>query len=110
MLAQIPAKFKKLIWIKRGNFLIVRRPSELMEASDKVKAIVEHVLFPDHIKAIQQEGLWPSEFEVESPKEPEQVDFLPSSDEENDEVFINPNRRYLEEEISEEEENDEEDE
>lgn len=61
LLCQIPTRFRKLIWIKRGNYVIVKQPPNV--TNYKVRALVEHVLFPDQIKHIKSKNLWPAAFD-----------------------------------------------
>lgn len=53
-LVSMPVKFRKNIWIKRGDFVIV----EPIEEGDKVKAEIQHILYRNQIKYIKEEGLW----------------------------------------------------
>ncbi|KAK5644172.1 hypothetical protein RI129_008017 [Pyrocoelia pectoralis] len=67
-LISMPTKFRKNIWIKRGDFVLV----EPIEEGDRVKAEIVRVLTSDHIKYFKKDGVWPSSFnsEKESSKEP----------------------------------------
>jgi len=97
LLCQMPSRFRKLIWIKRGNYLIVKQPPNA--TNYKVRALVEHVLFPYQIKHLKSVKMWPEEFvDVLIPRT--STEKLPSkneaydsdeSDEDND-LFANPNR------------------
>lgn len=57
-LASMPTKFRKNVWIKRGDCVIV----DPIEEGDKVKAEIVVILYPKQIKYIEKEGLWPKEF------------------------------------------------
>lgn len=50
----MPVKFRKTIWTKRGDFVIV----EPIEEGNKVKAEIVQVLNKDIIKYIKSEGMW----------------------------------------------------
>ena len=67
-LAMLPTKFRKLIWVKRGDMVIVSGASGDIEthegASAAVKYMVIHVLYEDQIKHIKKEGLWPDRFDT----------------------------------------------
>ena len=67
-LAMLPTKFRKLIWVKRGDMVIVSGASGDIEthegASAAVKYMVIHVLYEDQIKHIKKEGLWPERFDT----------------------------------------------
>nr|KAF6324431.1 eukaryotic translation initiation factor 1A domain containing [Myotis myotis] len=59
-LVSMPSKYRKNIWIKRGDFLIV----DPIEEGEKVKAEISFVLCKDHVRSLQKDGLWPEAFEV----------------------------------------------
>lgn len=73
-LAILPAKFRRLIWIKRGDYLIVSSGD-----ADQVKYIVRYVLYPRQIAHLKAENLWPFEEEAEGP---------PNNDSHTDDLFI----------------------
>ncbi|XP_004393967.1 PREDICTED: probable RNA-binding protein EIF1AD [Odobenus rosmarus divergens] len=115
-LVSMPSKYRKNIWIKRGDFLIV----DPIEEGEKVKAEISFVLCKDHVRSLQKEGLWPEAFsevaekhnnnrhrqtQPELPAEPESSGEESSSEDDSD-LFVNTNRRqyHESEEESEEEE------
>ncbi|XP_043541927.1 probable RNA-binding protein EIF1AD [Chiloscyllium plagiosum] len=53
-LASMPTKFRKNIWIKRGDFLIV----DPIQEGEKVKAEINSILYKEHIKQLRKDGLW----------------------------------------------------
>ncbi|XP_033626613.1 probable RNA-binding protein EIF1AD [Asterias rubens] len=57
-LVSMPTRFRKNVWIKRGDFVIV----DPIQEGDKVKAEISSILYPKQIKYIQQESLWPDQF------------------------------------------------
>ncbi|XP_051710831.1 probable RNA-binding protein EIF1AD isoform X2 [Oryctolagus cuniculus] len=57
-LVSMPSKYRKNIWIKRGDFLIV----DPIEEGEKVKAEICFVLCKDHVRSLQREGRWPEAF------------------------------------------------
>jgi len=59
-LVSMPTKFRKNVWIKRGDFVIVQP----IEEGDKVKAEISHILYKPQITYIQQQGKWPSSFDT----------------------------------------------
>lgn len=65
-LVSMPTKFRKNVWIKRGDFVLVSP----IEEGDKVKAEIITILYKDQIKYIKNEKLWPEGFE----KQAESVD------------------------------------
>lgn len=58
-LVSMPTKFRKSVWIKRGNFVIV----EPIEEGDKVQAEIIVILYRDQIRYIKRENQWPAAFD-----------------------------------------------
>ncbi|XP_012288107.1 probable RNA-binding protein EIF1AD [Orussus abietinus] len=79
-LVSMPTKFRKNIWIKRGDYVLVEPISE----GDKVKAEIVRILTRNHIKYYRSQNCWPKEFSEKQEKEKEKED---------DDLFVNPNRR-----------------
>lgn len=65
-LVSMPTKFRKNVWIKRGDFVII----EPIEEGDKVKAEIVRILTPQHIKEFTKDGIWPNKFLVDKEKDP----------------------------------------
>ncbi|XP_075693495.1 putative RNA-binding protein EIF1AD isoform X2 [Rhinoderma darwinii] len=65
-LVSMPTKFRKNIWIKRGNFVIVDPIAE----GEKVKAEIAFIIYKDHQRLLQKEGLWPLGFNEEDADNP----------------------------------------
>ncbi|CAL8328214.1 putative RNA-binding protein EIF1AD [Gadus morhua] len=108
-LVSMPNKFRKNLWIKRGDYVIV----DPIDEGEKVKAEICVILYKDHIRHLQRLQLWPDGF-TEQPAAAEKTDRLPgrtvgdgeeeeeeegdegkgSSDSEDDEsdLFVNTNR------------------
>ncbi|CAM9377175.1 unnamed protein product [Choristocarpus tenellus] len=65
-LAILPTRFRKLIWVKRGDFLIASTSTGDFENSageaGKVRHRVEHILNKDQVKHLKKVGLWPEAF------------------------------------------------
>uniref|UniRef100_A0A2M3Z973 Probable RNA-binding protein EIF1AD n=1 Tax=Anopheles braziliensis TaxID=58242 RepID=A0A2M3Z973_9DIPT len=57
-LVSMPMKFRKNVWIKRGDFVLV----ESIEEGNKVKGEICRILTQEHIKAFEKEGVWPKKF------------------------------------------------
>merc|ERR1712018_129712 len=103
-LVSMPTKFRKNVWIKRGDFVVVEPIAE----GDKVKAEIVQILYKEQIKYIKDEGQWPSQFSEDkdnqtnssvNQKKEEAArrvnDYEPNSDEESDDesdIFQNTNR------------------
>lgn len=92
MLCEIPSRFSKNIWMKRGDYLIVEAYSDARTPSgqkeSKVKATVVHVLQLDDIKQLKKEKSWPAEFEQQAAAQGTKGNSNPSG-----ELTANPNRR-----------------
>jgi probable RNA-binding protein EIF1AD len=65
-IAVMPQKFRKLIWVKRGDFVIVSGATDEIEnnngSSGAIRYRVKHILYKDQIRHIKSEGLWPAIF------------------------------------------------
>ncbi|XP_017859626.1 PREDICTED: probable RNA-binding protein EIF1AD [Drosophila arizonae] len=57
-LVSMPNKFRKNVWVKRGDYILV----EPIEEGDKVKAEINKILTPEHIKEFTKAGIWPELF------------------------------------------------
>jgi probable RNA-binding protein EIF1AD len=90
-LVSMPTKFRKNVWIKRGDFCIV----EAIEEGDKVKAEIVRILYKDQIRFIKSENLWPfkdlKEVIVQPPTNSGDQNSQ-SDDEDDSDLFQNPNR------------------
>lgn len=93
-LVSMPVKFRKNVWIKRGDFVLV----EPIEEGNKVKAEICRILTPEHIKVFEQEGVWPKRFT----KKREHDDDL-----DEDGLVRNTNRQMVEEDDSSDDEDEE---
>lgn len=91
-LVSMPTKFRKNIWIKRGDFIIIKP----IEEGDKVKAEIVRILYKEQIKYIKENNQWPQRFTAEEKGNSDEMipsDMLPPSDSESDEdSFVSPNR------------------
>lgn len=59
-LVSMPSKFRKSVWIRKGQFVVVRP----IEEGDKVRAEIEHVLDAENVLYIREQNKWPQRFEV----------------------------------------------
>ena len=105
----MPTKFRKNVWIKRGDFVIVTP----IEEGDKVKAEITTILYKHQIKHIKSENLWPTGFQSQDEEEVGDLSKLSIKDKEADseeddseeddsDLFVNTNRPV--QEVSEESE------
>ncbi len=53
-LVSMPTKFRKNVWIKRGDFVLIQP----IEEGEKVKAEIVAILYAEQIKYIQNQGKW----------------------------------------------------
>ncbi|CAH1791669.1 unnamed protein product [Owenia fusiformis] len=94
-LVSMPTKFRKNVWIKRGDFVLV----EPIQEGDKVKAEIRNILYKDQIKYIKEQSMWPVEFDDAKKKTNGAMipdDMLPPSDSDDSEyeedLIVNTNR------------------
>ncbi|XP_041969658.1 probable RNA-binding protein EIF1AD [Aricia agestis] len=78
-LVSMPTKFRKNIWVKRGDYVLV----EAITEGDKVKAEIVKIMNKDSIKYYKEQKVWPEEFDDDK-KESEKSD--------SDDIFVNTNR------------------
>lgn len=76
-LVSMPTKFRKNVWVKRGDFVLV----EPIKEGDKVKAEMVRVLTPEHVRCFKKDGVWPSAFRDDK-----------SNGGNEEELFVNTNR------------------
>lgn len=101
-LVSMPTKFRKNVWIKRGDFVLV----EPIEEGDKVKAEICRILTPEHQKEYEKAFVWPKKFTKKRDHESDNGDMSDS----DDDLQRNPNRRQNQKaETSSSEESDQED-
>ncbi|XP_061389695.1 probable RNA-binding protein EIF1AD [Musca vetustissima] len=89
-LVTMPNKFRKNVWVKRGDFILV----EPIEEGDKVKGEICKILTPEHIKEYKKAGVWPDRFAMKSNKDNYQTNLPKSSsedEEEDDDDDLEPN-------------------
>lgn len=82
-LVSMPTKFRRNIWVKRGDFVLV----EPIPEGDKVKAEIVKILTQEHKRWYRKQNCWPREFE-ESTNTKEVAD----EERESDDIFVNTNR------------------
>lgn len=63
-LAILPTKFRKLVWVKRGDFVIVMTATNGKgEENDSggIRFIISHILYKEQIKHLKTKDLWPTD-------------------------------------------------
>lgn len=86
-LVTMPNKFRRNIWIKRGDFVIIESITE----GKKVKGEIVRILLPHTVHEFKKLGIWPEKFNKKEVPEPAKDD-TNSEDDSDDELFKNPNR------------------
>lgn len=80
-LVSMPTKFRKNVWVKRGDYVLVESIAE----GDKVKAEMVRILSQEHIKCFKKAGVWPEAFGG--------CNKVETSD--DDDFFVNANRKFF---------------
>lgn len=102
-LVSMPNKFRKNVWIKRGDYVII----DSIKEGNKVRGEIVYVLYQKQIKYLQLEGYWPAEFNEGSEAKPVDTPAMNGNvsknslesasedeeSEEDEELFRNPNHR-----------------
>ena len=66
-LAILPTKFRKLVWLKRNDFVIVSSGDSNQEESGKdalsggIRYMIKHILYKDQVKHLKEKGFWPTD-------------------------------------------------
>ncbi|XP_063537680.1 probable RNA-binding protein EIF1AD [Cydia strobilella] len=81
-LVSMPIKFRKNIWVKRGDYTLV----EPILEGNKVKAEIVKIINKDSIKYYKENNVWPKEFEDSK------SDVKQNND---DDLFENTNRNRI---------------
>jgi probable RNA-binding protein EIF1AD len=84
----MPTKYRKSVWIKRGDYCVV----EAIEEGDKVKAEIVRILYKEQIRYIKSENSWPFKDNTMSEDTNERGDNDDSSDNDDD-LFQNTNHQ-----------------
>ncbi|XP_063239494.1 probable RNA-binding protein EIF1AD [Bacillus rossius redtenbacheri] len=102
-LASMPTKFRRNVWIKRGDFVLV----EPVPEGDKVKAEMVGILTPEHVRFYKSNRCWPAEFEkavgedlfVNTNRQLPRDDFSDGESVRED-LFVNTNRQVPRDDFS----------
>lgn len=76
-LVSMPTKFRKNVWVKRGDYILV----EPIVEGAKVKGEMVRLLTSEHIKCFKKDGAWPEAFGGKDNKS-----------EDAEDLFVNTNR------------------
>ncbi|CAM6101227.1 unnamed protein product [Calypogeia fissa] len=63
-LCMLPAKFRKSLWIKTGNYVLVEEGDreKAADAGNKVTGTIVQVLYEEHVRALRTTSFWPPSF------------------------------------------------
>lgn len=89
-LVSMPTKFRKNVWVKRGNFVI----AEPIDEGDKVKAEIVRILTTQHIKEFKKMGIWPEKFTSKDNRTPKQCPNVAGDSDNDNDLFVNTNRAH----------------
>lgn len=116
-LAMIPAKFRGMIWIKKGNYVAISMGDVPADSRFKLKGAVCHLFSQDQIDQLASDGHWPQVFASETKKKKAVAEDNEKDDEEEEEeeeidyfACGNPNRRPVFDDFEDDEEDEDEDE
>ena len=93
----MPHKFRKHVWIKRGNYVV----TEPIPEGNKVRAEIVRILMKDHIRHIRANNMWPAAFSELCEEERDKLCIAPQdirvskdslSGSDTDDLMENPNR------------------
>eukprot|EP00727_Mastigamoeba_balamuthi_P011671 m51a1_g7126 putative probable rna-binding protein eif1ad (198) ;mRNA; r:173033-183274 len=107
LLVLIPAKFRRVVWLKKGNYVVVEKADIPEDARYKVRGQLVQVLTEEQIKCMKRDSLWPEAFtaspakdeaqpQAQAPQQQTAGTKQEASDEDEDDPFFsggNPNRR-----------------
>jgi probable RNA-binding protein EIF1AD len=118
-LAILPTKFHKLVWVKRGDYVLVEvgdsvihdttaddpRTKNKSDDESGIRHMISHILYKDQVKHLKSKGLWPEddpEFEKGSGaregddneilEENDGIVYQEYDDDVDDDLFVNTNR------------------
>jgi len=112
-LAILPTKFHKLVWVKRGDYVMVEVGDTVSQDTGTedpkndggIRHMISHILYKDQVKHLKSKGLWPDddpEFDKgtgrregddsEDVEESDGIVYQDYDDEVDDDLFVNTNR------------------
>lgn len=59
-LAMLPSKFRKLVWLRRNDFVIVQTGGEDDDTRKGIRFIITHILYKEQVRHLQTKDLWPT--------------------------------------------------
>ncbi|KAJ2810176.1 putative RNA-binding protein eif1ad [Coemansia sp. 'formosensis'] len=82
-LVQLPPKFRSVVWVKRGSYVVVDLAEQL---TDKIGGEIAMVLMPAQVKYLKQSKQWPTQYEDMLEKIPGQSPQIPTGKEASSQV------------------------
>ncbi|KAJ2898524.1 hypothetical protein IWW38_001364 [Coemansia aciculifera] len=82
-LVQLPPKYRSVVWVKRGSYVLVDLAESL---TDKIGGEIAMVLMPVQVKYLKQSKQWPTQYEDVVEKIPGQSPHIPSGKDSSDKV------------------------
>ncbi|KAJ2756054.1 hypothetical protein GGH94_002656 [Coemansia aciculifera] len=82
-LVQLPPKFRSVVWVKRGSYVVVDLAEQL---TDKIGGEIAMVLMPAQVKYLKQRKQWPTQYEDMLEKIPGQSPQIPTGKEASGQV------------------------
>ncbi|KAK7068579.1 putative RNA-binding protein eif1ad [Halocaridina rubra] len=79
-IASMPPKFRKHVWIKRGDYLV----TEPIPEGNKVRAEIVRILMRDHVRFLMQNNKWPMAFSEGEGDDKEENESYSDSKEDNE--------------------------
>lgn len=98
----MPTKFRKAVWLRRDQFVVVRSIAE----GDKVKGEIEYILDQDNVLYIRELGKWPTCFEEQALKMTREAKRGKTSDKMIDDDMLPPSESEEDDDDESEEEED----
>ncbi|KAL7752221.1 hypothetical protein RI367_002266 [Sorochytrium milnesiophthora] len=103
VLVELPPRFRNIIWVKRGHYVIVepfaatateQEPEVAKSAAPthRIYGTIEHVIYPNAIKALRKSGAWPTAFDTTAAAS-KSVD--EGASDEDDDLMPNTNRQTI---------------
>lgn len=102
----MPTKFRKAVWLRRDQFVVIRSIAE----GDKVKGEIEYILDQENVLYIRELGKWPSCFEEHALKMTRESKRGNANDNMIDDDMLPPSESEEDSDESEKEETNDEDE
>lgn len=95
LLVELPPKFRSLVWVKRGSYVIADS-TQMADRDNKIEGEIVHVLLAAHIKNLKKKNIWPAQFDLLQEATTSPGSASPSNSDNNNDLVANTNRRQYE--------------